>query len=123
MMRVASYIAPSLIAGAGLGLFCACSAKAGTLLWQFDTGLDIEIAAIPDDPVVADFLGTYAYMPREGAPRWILCSDNARFYNHSDTPNTVGDEWISHAATALSAGTELTIDYRCFDRRPLEFWL
>ena len=83
----------------------------------------IEIAAIPDDPVVADFLGTYAYMPREGAPRWILCGDNARFYNHSDTPNTVGDEWISHAATALLAGTELTIDYRCFDRRPLEFWL
>ena len=95
----------------------------GALLWQFDPGLDIELAAMPSDPVVAAFIDAYAYMPRDGAPRWILCGDDARFYNHSDQPNTQGDEWISHAAVALAADTELTIDYGSFDRRPLDFWL
>jgi hypothetical protein len=123
MMRVPTYVAPSRIPGAGMGLFCAGSIGAGDLLWVFDSGLDIEIRMMPDDPVVADFLRTYAYMPREGEQRWILCGDNARFFNHSDTPNVIGDEWISHAATDLAADTELTIDYGTFDRRPIEFWI
>lgn len=123
MMRVATYVARSRIPGAGLGLYCRDAVAGGALLWQFDPGLDIELAAMPSDPVVAAFIDAYAYMPRDGAPRWILCGDDARFYNHSDQPNTQGDEWISHAAVALAADTELTIDYGSFDRRPLDFWL
>lgn len=123
MMRVPTYVATSRIAGAGLGLFCSAPVSPGQLLWMFDPGLDIEIDAMPSEPVVAEFIATYAYMPRKGSARWILCADNARFYNHSDAPNTVGDEWISHAAAALPADSELTIDYRTFDRRPIEFWI
>lgn len=123
MMRVPNYVAPSLIPGAGIGLFCAGAIAAGDLLWIFDPGLDIEIGTMPADPVVADFLKTYAYMPRNGEQRWILCGDNARFFNHSPTPNVIGDEWISHAAGDLAAGSELTIDYGMFDRRPIAFWI
>jgi len=45
----------------------------------------------------------------------MLCGDNARHFNHSDTPNTVSNA-ISfgedRAAADLPEGTELTSDYR-----------
>ncbi len=85
--------------------------------------MTLPIDRLPDHPVVAEFLRRYSYMPRIGAERWILCADNARFYNHSESPNTVGDEWISYAAIDIPAHNELTIDYRSFDRRPIEFWI
>ena len=58
---------------------------------------------------------------RAGEARWIVCVDDARFLNHSDTPNVLGDEWISTAAIDLPPRTELTLDYRSFDRLPITF--
>jgi uncharacterized protein len=123
MMRVRTYVAESRIPGAGLGVFCATAITAGQILWRFDPGLDVEIDRLPEDPSIAAFLHRYSYVPRLGAERWILCVDDARFYNHADDPNSVGDEWISYAAIDIPADSELTVDYRSFDRRPLVFWL
>jgi hypothetical protein len=45
----------------------------------------------------------------------VLCGDNGRHFNHSDTPNTLS-EGIAFgddvAAMDIAAGTELTSDYR-----------
>ena len=46
---------------------------------------------------------------------YVLCGDNGRYFNRSDTPSTVSDA-ISfgddRAARDLAAGEELTSDYR-----------
>ena len=47
--------------------------------------------------------------------RSVLCGDNGRHFNHSDTPNTLsqGIAFGDDVARAnLPAGTELTSDYR-----------
>ena len=52
---------------------------------------------------------------------YILCSDDARFFNHSDTPNTESrevdgeDEVITVAKRDMQPGEELTDDYRTFE--------
>jgi hypothetical protein len=61
-----------------------------------------------------EFLRTYSTLHGE-LNLWVLCGDNGRHFNHSDTPNTrslgiaFGDDV---AAEDLEAGTELTSDYR-----------
>ena len=53
--------------------------------------------------------------------QYILCSDDARFFNHSDTPNTESrevageDEVITVAKRDIQPGEELTDDYRTFE--------
>jgi len=45
----------------------------------------------------------------------VLCGDNGRHFNHADEPNTVSNAigfGEDRAAADLSAGTELTSDYR-----------
>jgi hypothetical protein len=46
---------------------------------------------------------------------YVLCGDNGRYFNHSETPTTVSNA-ISfgedRAAADLPAGAELTSDYR-----------
>ena len=59
------------------------------------------------------FLRTYSTW-HEATRLWILCGDNGRHFNHSDTPNTLslgagfGDDV---AAEDLPAGVELTTNY------------
>jgi len=48
--------------------------------------------------------------------RFILCCDDARFINHSDTPNIVpefdeGGYGIDVAARDIAEGEEITADY------------
>jgi hypothetical protein len=48
--------------------------------------------------------------------RFILCCDDARFINHSATPNLISDRGhdpygVDLAARDIEAGEELTIDY------------
>jgi hypothetical protein len=46
---------------------------------------------------------------------WVLCSDDARYMNHSDQPNLAIQGEDMHALRDIAAGEELTCDYREFD--------
>ena len=65
-------------------------------------------------------LHTHTYCSRQ-SHQYILCSDDARFFNHSDTPNTESrevdgeDEVITVAKRDIQPGEELTDDYRMFE--------
>lgn len=108
----------------GTGLFAAEPIAAGTPTWRFTPGIDLAIhpdalEALPD--VGRDWFATYAYLDiRTGL--YVLCADDARFMNHSDTPNVAGDYdrepvfGVDVASRDIEAGEELTCDYRTFDR-------
>ena len=115
MLMVETELAPSAIHG--IGTFLLEPVRAGQLIWRFDERIDRiipdeELKAMP--PRLRDYVMTYSnFHQRRGL--WVLCGDNGRHFNHSDTPNTLslgiafGDDL---AAADLPAGTELTTDYR-----------
>jgi len=101
----------------GTGVFLLEPVKEGDVIWRFDSRIDRvysdhELDELP--PRMREFLRVYSTWHAE-AGLWVLCGDNGRHFNHSDTPNTIskgiafGDDI---AAYDLPAGTELTSDYR-----------
>lgn len=115
MMMVETELKPSAIHG--LGVFLTRSVRAGDLIWRFDPRVDRvygeeELSALPLH--VQHYMRTYSTW-HEATGLYVLCGDNGRYFNHSDTPTTVsnaisfGDD---HAIRDLAAGEELTSDYR-----------
>lgn len=101
----------------GIGVFLLEDVARGATVWRFDSRIDRvyadhELESLPHH--MQDFLRTYSTW-NEAAGLWVLCGDNGRHFNHSDTPNTIsrgiafGEDV---AAEDLPAGTELTSDYR-----------
>ncbi len=102
----------------GLGIFTVAPLARGTLVWRFTPQFDLAL-----DPAVLDeqpphFRMTmlhYGYIdPRVNL--FILCCDDYRFINHSDTPNVSVDPGadrygVDVAARDIDAGEELTVDY------------
>lgn len=116
MLRIPTYLSPSRIHG--IGLFAAESIPAGAPIWEFSPGFDLDLpeALVSAQPELAQrALRHYGYVdPR--LRRYILCADDYRFANHSDTPNVVSDlsqspYGIDRAARDIEPGEELTVDY------------
>jgi SET domain-containing protein len=114
MMMVKTELRQSAIHGTGV--FLLEPVRKGDLVWRFDSRIDRvyseeDLASLPE--LTRDFLRTYSTW-HEATRLWILCGDNGRHFNHSDTPNTLslgvgfGDDV---AARDLPAGVELTTDY------------
>jgi len=100
----------------GIGLFAAQFIPAGTVIWRFQAGFDVELS--DEDlalltPAAQKQVSRYAYSyPR--SRRYFLSSDDDRFTNHSDTPNTHFVDGCTIAARDIEPGEELTTDYREF---------
>ena len=129
MLLVKTRIGPSNIAGAGTGLFADQFIQKGTITWRFNPGFDLRLdedypASLPE--IAREFFYRYAAQDPK-TKKYTLCLDNARFYNHSDTPNTcaMGSEVSSDeqdvALRDIEPGEELTIDYRTFDTGSINF--
>lgn len=118
MLQVKTKLAQSRIQG--LGLFADEFIAKGTLVQRFIPNIDIEISS-----EVISFLSDleretlkhfcYKHMERGS---YILCADNARFLNHSETPNLIDGgsvEEVDIAARDIEKGEELTVNYFLFD--------
>ena len=119
MLLVKTKIGPSNIEG--IGCFADEFISKGTKVWQFQEGFD---SKIPKEEVEKlsesgkyQFL-KYAYLTDAGI--YVLCFDDARFFNHSDNPNVVelddGDQGINIAARDIQKGEEILCDYKFFDK-------
>ena len=91
MMMVETELRPSPIHG--LGVFLLRPVCAGELVWRFDARIDRvytpeEVASLP--PHVQAWLATYCTW-HEAVGLYVLCGDNGRYFNHSETPSTVSD--------------------------------
>jgi SET domain-containing protein len=106
----------------GIGLFAAEPIAAGSVWWKDDRTFnrlisDAELSHLPD--IARHFVFTYGALT--GTGQWYVCLDNARFVNHSESPNTAplsrarpaySGDWI--AVRDISVGEEITSDYRHF---------
>jgi SET domain-containing protein len=100
----------------GLGLFAAEPIPKGKKVWLFTKGFDLrytpqEVHWLP--PLLKQTVMDYGYV-------WmvtgevIYCSDNARFMNHVDAPNTAASHPEAEDSIALrdiDEGEELTYSY------------
>ncbi len=118
MLMVKTKLGPSKIHG--IGLFANENISKGTLIWQYNPELDIKITkeclnSLPD--VARDRILHYSYY-NDNENLYILCFDDARFFNHSETPNTIDDSSLESAVIAakdIVIGEEITSNYLVFD--------
>lgn len=115
MLLVRTRIGPSSIAGTGL--FAGEFIPKGRVLWRFQPGFDAlfsqtEIAQL-SEPAKMQFYN-YSFLDRKYG-KYMLCGDDARFFNHSSEPNcddSAPDKTL--AIRDIEPGEELTVDYRAF---------
>jgi hypothetical protein len=122
MLNVKTRIAPSTIHG--IGLFAAEAIPAGTIVWEYTPSID-RLFTLKDveqsDPLDIPTLRNYCYVNDCGD--YVLCGDDARFWNFSENPNC--DIKHSHhnpmarqgehpviTVRAIARGEEMTISFR-----------
>jgi SET domain-containing protein len=105
-----------------LGLFAAEDIPAGTIVWALsgaDSVLHREQVACMRR-IERAFIDRYAFRIQG---LYYLCADDARFMNHSTSPNTNDLNENTVASRDIARGEELTCDYSRFDDEfdPAEF--
>jgi SET domain-containing protein len=124
MFVVRVYVAPSPIHG--LGCFAAEPIHQGQLVWQFDPRLDLRIPLAEFDnfpPATQEFLKRLTYVEQiQGVDYMVLCADQAKFVNHSNSPNLIDspDGTLEWAAQDIAADEELTCNYYASDQQAAE---
>jgi SET domain-containing protein len=115
MLLVKTKIGPSKIQG--IGLFAAEPIKAGTKVWVFEPKLDISLTKEEVDvfsPVAQEQFYRYAYLDKI-TKKYLLCGDDARFFNHSETPNCDEEKYDStYTIKDIEIDEELTVNYGIF---------
>ncbi len=115
MLHIPTYVAPSRIAG--MGLFTAEDLEPGTVIWEYNHGVDWKITPEELEQFPEPYLSWLRhYLYRDDSGIYVLCGDNAKFMNHDDDPNC-DDSGPLYTVTRrpIEAGEELTCDYRLFD--------
>ncbi|MBI2056829.1 SET domain-containing protein [Candidatus Pacearchaeota archaeon] len=116
MLLVKTYLDKSKIQG--IGLFADEFIPKGTLIWKFAPGFDFVLTKKDLDklPEIAKVwvLHFGYYDANEGG--YVICVDDARFFNHSENPNTDNPpEGWTVANKDIHKGEELTHNYFDFD--------
>ena len=124
MLLVKTKVAPS--AAHGLGLFADQFIPNGTRIWEFNDAVDSRfdesrLAGLSE--IEQEELLKHTYVnPR--TMLYVYCGDDARYFNHSDHPNTedvgydegiVNGEGVTIAARDIHPGEEIFTDYKSFD--------
>lgn len=125
MLLVKTYLDRSAIHG--IGLFAGERIAKGTVVWRLEPAIDLQLGEAQIGalhPVARAQIEKYTYLDR-ALGTYVLCGDDARFFNHSEAPNCL-DYPDAHGGTTVAArdieaGEELTSDYAAFDanHRPL----
>lgn len=125
MLRIKTKLASSDIDG--IGLFAEEFIPAGATTWQYDPEFDTAfsediINRIPKH-VQKQFM-KYSYFDHD-LKKYILCSDDQRFINHSNNPNIISTPSKDIALRDINKGEELLCDYAhyehdWFERRDLK---
>ncbi len=101
----------------GIGLFANEFISKGEMVWKYMPNFDLllskeEIGQLSES--AKEQTHNYAYFDKKHG-KYLLCSDDARFFNHSKNPNC--DESKDDMTVALrdiQIGEELVVNYRDF---------
>jgi hypothetical protein len=109
-----------------MGLFAAEYIAEGTIIWRLDPAIDLRLTQAHLDllaPACREQIERYTYREKCSG-LYVLCGDDARFFNHSPEPNCTDieteDGGITVTRRAIESGEELTCDYRLFDQDLIE---
>ena len=113
----------------GIGLFAEEAIKQGQPVWKFNDTFDLVLSKdqveLLSEAAKEQFFN-YAYISKR-THKYILCSDDSRFFNHQDNSNTVcfvpendthDESLICIATRNIKIGEELTNNYAEFDHDP-----
>lgn len=120
MLIIPTYIASSKIHG--MGVFTNVDVKKDTVVWEFNDAVDQKFSD-------TEFNRMVGWLSKENADKfrswtyyengiWMLCGDNAKFFNHSENDPTTQERHGIMYTTAkrdLKVGDELTCNYKDFD--------
>ena len=106
----------------GIGLFAAEFIPEYTIIWKFNPCIDLRLCAEQIEQLPAscgEQIRKYTYREIHTG-LYVLCGDDARFFNHSDEPNCLDfyhneEEDLTVANRNINAGEELTCNYALFD--------
>lgn len=106
-----------------MGLFANQFIPKGTPIWEFTDGFDIKVSEKELEklsaPACEQFLNYCYHSSVDNA--YVLCFDDARFFNHSANPNVTSidsshnPEGMEIASRDIEEGEELMCDCREFD--------
>lgn len=113
MNVVKTYVAPSTIDG--LGMFAGEFIPKGALIWRLD-GIDIitndeQLESLKLNINQRQYIDKYSY---QHETYYVFCSDDQKYCNHSDTPNTMCDYKTQVATRDIEKGEEITCNYAEF---------
>lgn len=115
MLKINTVLKESKISGTGC--FADEFIEEGQIIWELYPSFDIIInknkyEELPD--IAKKYIDNFAYYNElEGG--FILCSDNAKYFNHSEKPNCIAKEFFTVATRNIEKGEEITEDYYNFD--------
>lgn len=112
MLLIKTVVKPSKLGGNGL--FADQFIPAGTKVFEYNHLTEIaykQTALYP--PQFHEFLATYGYAVQDLGI--VINIDDARFMNHSDSPNLNEVDGCNYSNVDIQIGDELTVNYRGFD--------
>ncbi len=115
MLLVKTYLDKSEVNGTGC--FTDEFIPKGATIWKLERPFDVvlseeEFILLPQ--MAKEHILHFAYYNKEDGG-YVLCSDNAKFFNHSDNPNTEDQTGITTALRDIQKGEEILSDYFTFD--------
>ena len=115
MLTVKTYLGQSKIDG--IGTFAGEFITKGTVLWKLQKDFDmifsnVEFSNLPE--IAKLHVKHFGYYDELHGGH-VLCSDNGKFFNHSETPNTDDVGELTIANQDIEIGTEIVSNYYTFD--------
>ncbi len=115
MLFVKTKVLPSKIHG--LGLFADEFIQKEKLIWKFTPGFDFvlikkDLDKLPE--VAKKFVLHFSYY-NEYEGGYVICVDDARFFNHSENSNTYETTIGTIAKRDIKKGEEIVCNYFDFD--------
>jgi uncharacterized protein len=97
------------------GLIADQDIKKGEVIWSFTKGLDREVAERTIDALSPEMKAFIENTASYEDGYYMIHADNARFINHSDTPNTeYPEDYVMVASEDIAKGEEITTNYNSF---------
>ena len=116
MLTIKTYLDKSSISGTGC--FADQFIPKGTVVWELQDNFDVvltqeEVDVLPN--MAKEFVHHFGYYNEQEG--WVLCMDNAKYFNHSPYPNVDDTTSKTLANRDILKGEEIICNYFTFDEK------